>query len=73
MNFTDIAVICYILCFLITAAMIFFERRDPVVSMAWAFSLCFFAFCGFAAVFGFRARTESAHKKNLYSKAGIEQ
>lgn len=67
MNFTDIAVICYILCFLITAVMIFFERRDPVVSMAWALCFAFLPFVGLLLflVFGLGLK---AHTKKTYTQ-----
>lgn len=67
MSFADIAVICYILCFLITAAIIFFERRDPVVSMAWALCLAFVPFLGLALflVFGVGLK---AHTKKTYTQ-----
>lgn len=39
MNLSDVIIIGYIVNFILIIAMIFFERRDPVVSMAWVF--CF--------------------------------
>ena len=65
MNFTDIAVICYVLCFLITAAMIFFERRDPVVSMAWALCFAFLPFVGLLLFLVFGLGLKAHTKKTI--------
>ena len=64
MTYAYIAAACYILSFLIMIAIIFFERRDPVVSMAWALCFAFIPFVGLFLflIFGWGLKTHTKKK-----------
>ncbi len=59
---------CYLISFLIMIAIIFFERRDPVVSMAWALCFAFLPVVGVILFFVFGLGLKSHTRKKYVQK-----
>lgn len=59
---------CYILSFLIMTAIVFFERRDPVVSMAWVLCFTFLPVVGVILFFVFGHGLENHTRKKYIQK-----
>ena len=59
---------CYLISFLIMIAIIFFERRDPVVSMAWALCFAFLPVVGVILFLVFGLGLKSHTRKKYVQK-----